>query len=75
MQFSYTFSNLFFLSFKLNLILKADDNVAILETQVIASGDTVTEDRTATTELATIAVPPLAITCVLSSNLKRYANY
>jgi len=57
MQFSYTFLNLFFLSFKLNLILNADDNVAILETQVIASGGTVTEDRTATTELATIAVP------------------
>jgi len=56
MQFSYIFSNLFFLSFKLNLILNADDNVAILETQVTASGGTVTEDRTATTELATIAM-------------------
>jgi len=56
MQFSYIFSNLFFLSFKLNLILNADDNVAILKTQVTASGGTVTEDRTATTELATIAM-------------------
>jgi len=35
MQFLCTFSNLFFLFFKLNLILNADDSVAILETQVI----------------------------------------
>jgi len=55
-NFRILFSNLFFLSFKLNLILNVDDNVAILETQVTASGGTVTEDITATTEQATITV-------------------